>query len=149
VNTRTEGNQGNQATREYNMLIDKENLFCTAQAATSTAAIGDIIDLGTGGVPDGGLQAFVNVDTVFAGTAASYVQFGLQACDASGFGTDPVVVAESGTIGLASLAASTRAWTCKIPPTSKRYLRLYFTSSVIMTGGKVDAGLVMDDQTNA
>lgn len=131
------------------MIIDTENLFCDADSATSTAAIGDVIDLGPGGVPDGGLKAFVNVGaTAFAGTAASYVQFGLQACDYSGFGTSPTTLSESGTIGLSSLATGTRVWTCTVPPTSKRYLRLYFTSSVVMSAGTIDAGLIMNDQTN-
>lgn len=138
------------------MIIDKENTFCDGTTFASTAGtdvhaqIGDVIDLGVGGVPNGGLTAFVNVDTVIAGTAASYFELGLQACDYTGFGTSPVMLAQTATITMAAPATTpgTRLWTCVVPKTSKRYLRLTMASTVINTGA-VTAALIFDDQTNS
>ncbi len=131
------------------MLLDKENTFADATAMTATGQVGDVVDLGVKGGLGLDMGFFVNVNTLFTGTAGGTATFTLQSCDYDGFGTSPATLLTSGEIALATMAtAGTRLWAGKVPSTSKRYLRLYSTNTITFTAGKLDAALVMDDQTN-
>ena len=133
------------------MIMDYQNLLSDAQAVTDSAASSNYIDMGA---DDAEVQAYVEkageilaqVGVAFAGGTSMKVA--LQVSDATNF-AGAVTIAISEAIIAATLVAGYQFRLGKIPPhTSKRYLRLYYTVDGTMSSGNIDAGIILDKQTN-
>ena len=133
------------------MILDKQNLFSSDQAITTTANSTDIIDLGADNsrVQDlnekGVTQAFFQVTKAFTGTTSMVVT--LTESDSSTMLSETTVVS-SATILTASLVAGYQFQFSTLPLISKRYLRATYTVVGTLAAGTIMAGLTLDRQTN-
>ena len=133
------------------MILDYENKFSNDQAVTTSAASSNIIDLGA---DDAAIQELVErggeilaqVTTDFAdGTS---IAVSVQVDDDSAFGSATTLFTTS-AIAVADLVAGYQFVLGAIPPhVSERYMRLYYTVVGVMTAGNIDAGILLDKQTN-
>ena len=133
------------------MLMDRQNLFSSAQAVTASAASTDIIDLGSSRDIGAGepLEIIVAVDTTFTAGGSATLDIALQTDTASNFGS-AVTLASTGATAVASLTSGVQIARFKIPRGTLRYLRLYYTVATgPMTAGTVTAGVSLGRQDTA
>lgn len=133
------------------MLMDRQNLFSSAQAVTASAASTDIIDLGSSRDVGAGeaLEVIVVVDASFTAGGAATLDVALQTDTSSGFGS-AVTLLSTGATALASLAAGSSIARFKVPRGTLRYLRLYYTVATgPMTAGTITAGISLGRQDTA
>ena len=129
------------------MILDKENMFSEAQALTSDADSTNIIDLGVEGYGKGqAIPIFIQVQEAFDNL--TNIKFTLQSAVNAAFTT--TVSHQSVTVLLASLdAVGDRVNLGYLPEDVHRYVKIdYDLTGSTPTAGKVDAGLVLDKQTN-
>lgn len=132
------------------MMYDKLNTFGTDQAVTTTAASTDIVDLGAARDMGNGepLELVILVTQTVTAAGAATVTFTLETDDNAGF-SSPVVLASSGTIGKAALAAGTEVLRVKLPLDAERYLRInYIVATGPLTAGTFTAFLAHDRQAS-
>jgi hypothetical protein len=130
------------------MITDAQTKFSDAQAVTtgtqlSTNAydMGVARDIGRGR----NLRVYANVGTAFAGGTS------LQTNVIESANSDlssATVIATGLAIVEASLTASAKILDMVLPQTSKRYLGLQFITVGTHTAGTVNAGIVMDTDSN-
>ena len=126
------------------MILDKQNLFSSAQAVTATAPATDTVDLGAGDAgPSEGVSLFVGVDgATGTGTLAVELQTA-DACAANGTLTSPVTVATY-PVGNDALKGGGKIVAARLPHGMKRYAGVNYVVTGTLTGAKITAGLVMD-----
>lgn len=134
------------------MFLDKQNTFSDAQAVTASAASTNIIDLGNDDAyvqalnEKGEIEILCNVDTVFA--TGDSLKVSIQTDDDVAFGS-PTTIHETAAVATASLVAGYNFKIKGLPPINEQYIRLYYTvAGSNFTTGKINAGLVLDRQTN-
>jgi len=133
------------------MLMDRQNLFSSAQAVTASAASTDIIDLGSSRDVGAGesLEVIVVVDTTFTAGGSATLDVALQTDTSSGFGS-AVTLLSTGATAVATLAAGVALARFKVPRGTLRYLRLYYTVATgPMTAGTITAGISLGRQDTA
>jgi hypothetical protein len=132
------------------MIIDKNLVFSTAQALTTTATSTDIIDqLAAGAAVESELYLVAEVAVTLTGGTS--LQVTLQTDSAVGFGS-AVTVLSGAVIAEASLLAGVNLITVKLPVglnVLKRYLRLNYVTVGAHGAGSVSARLVMDPNVRA
>lgn len=128
------------------MFLDHQLLFSKAQAITVTATATNHVDLGQLAGQGYPLRIHMNVQTSFVGTGSSLtVEF----------------VTRPGTTGTwrkhwravngwatASLTAGFKLDLPNVPNTTDRYAALRYVVSSTFTAGNMDAGIVLDRQSN-
>ena len=118
------------------MLIDKELEFSDGQAVTAAAASTNVVDLGqtVDVAPGYPLQVRAQVDVALNPTTS--MTFALQTDTVENFASPTVL--NSVTVLTADLVAGKQIDLGRIPSTTQRYLRLYYTPN----GGNASAGSV-------
>lgn len=133
------------------MILDKQNLLSDAQALTTSAASTNVIDLGA---DDASIQAFVErAGEIFCQVGVALetgtsVAVAVQVDDDVAFGSATTLYTTA-AIATASLVEGYKFTLGKFPAhISERYMRLYYTIVGTFDAGSVDAGIVLDEQTN-
>lgn len=134
------------------MYLDKQQMFSEEQAVTVTAASTNVIDLGPDGldVNLGGsvMEVLVQVREAFVAAGAATLVIALETDTTAAF-PSAVVLAQTAAIPKASLTLDTEHFKIRVPHDCERFLRLNFTVATgPMTAGKIEAGLILDRQTN-
>lgn len=145
------------------MIFDTKYIFSDKQAITADAASTNVIDLGTNGVPHGGIEALkrdigkgskipltIQVTEDFA--ALTSLTISVQSSDDTGFGTF-VTHGSTGSVDLADLKSGWQSGFDGIPHAGTgemgRYLRLYYdVTGANATAGKITAAITAGTQTN-
>lgn len=134
------------------MILDKQNMFSDGQALTDTSgASTNVINLGNDDAyvqalnEKGDLAIFCQVDTEFAGGTS--IKVSVQTDDDESFGS-ALTIHETAAIGVATLKQGYNFKINGLPPINEQYIRLYYTVAGTFTAGKLNAGLVLDKQTN-
>lgn len=138
------------------MIMDELNIFSDAQAETTigTHNSDDLVDLGAMGdaeVKKARLHIRVNTDLASSGSAT--IQYKLQTSDTEAFSSATDLWTSSALAYDADLSKAGEYPTGKggipIPSGCKRYLRVqYIIGTAALTGGKWDAFLTPDADTN-
>ena len=136
------------------MILDRQNLFSLNQAITATAVSTDVIDLGpemwagTAGL-DREIPIEATVTETFLAAGAATLTIEVQSSSAENF-TSPIKHVITDAIPKADLAVGkVLTKSLKIPPDTKRYVRLNFiVGTGPFTAGKITAGVVGSRQTN-
>lgn len=119
-------------------IFDNELMFSEAQAVTATAASTTVIDCGqdilTTGL-NGAMNLFVLVVPVADFGGEGSVQVALEHCDTKDGTFTPVATLPD------TAAASFKRALIPMPLEHKRFLRLNFTVTGTVTGGKLTAGI--------
>lgn len=133
------------------MILDYENTFSDAQELTTTAASSNVIDLGA---DSSRVQAFVErtfeifCQVGVALETGTSVAVSVQVDDDVAFGSATTLYTTA-AIATASLVAGYKFTIPTLPAhTSERYMRLYYTIVGTYDAGSVDAGVVLEKQTN-
>lgn len=130
------------------MYLDKMLLFEDSDSAiTASRASTNVIDLGAADLGKSDpMEVFVRVSEAFNNLTSLAIK--AQTDDAVGFGT-AVDLPIQETILLAGLTLNKEVFKVRLPVGVKRYARLYFTvAGTAPTTGKLQAGLILDRQTN-
>lgn len=134
------------------MIRDHFNQFSRDQAITVTAGSTNYLDqqsvrnLGAG-YP---IELFVQVTTAFTTGDGATLTVSIEADNDSAFGSPTTLAQSASAIAAATLVAGYEPLRIKIPEmTPERYLRVKYTVGTgTFTGGKIDAELVLDRQSN-
>lgn len=126
------------------MQLDNESLFSDKQAITATAASTNVLHTALGklkeiafGTP---VPLLIQVEEAFA--TCTSVKVAVQTATDEAF-TNPVTLAETAAIPVASLVAGYRFPINFMPKGNKGYTRLYYTvAGSNATAGKITAGFV-------
>lgn len=126
------------------MLLDKEALFSDKQAITQSAASTDVIHTAKGKIKEIAfgrpMPLIIQVEEDFA--TCTSVKVGVQTATDAAF-TNPVTLAETAAIPVASLKAGYRFPINYMPKGNLGYTRLYYTvAGSNATAGKITAGIV-------
>lgn len=123
------------------MIIDKALQFSDAQAITASAASTKVIDLKEGGNAYNENWIIATVDTAFSGSGTLAVS--VQTDKAEGFSNAVTLLAGS-AVAAADLKKGAYALKVKVPQGCERYIRLYYTVTGSLSGGKVTASIAKD-----
>lgn len=129
------------------MILDKENIFSTAQAVTASAASTDIIDQGAAGNAIGsGLFLVIASKAAALAAGAATVNVKLETSIDAAF-TSPILLMETGPIAKAAITANTVLFRGRIPVGARRFIRVnYEVLTGPLTAGTFDAYLTMNVQ---
>lgn len=130
------------------MITDRETRFSNAQAVTTgTQYSTNSYDTADGSDINGSgsLVLYVNVGTAFADGTSLDVKY-VQSANADL--SSPTVLASTGAIVEASLTAGARLLRLRVPANTARYVGLQFVTVGTHTAGTINAGLVLDADTN-
>ena len=134
-------------------ILDKLCTFSDAQAVTASAASDEKLDTGVQAaevqdfVEKGG-RLYASVKAAFTGVESLAIS--VEVDDDINFGS-PVVLFNTAVVPEADLVAG---YKFRLPPVlpahlGKQYMRLYYTATGAgVTAGTINAGIVVDDQTN-
>lgn len=131
------------------MFLDKQNMFEDSDSAvTASRASTNVIDTGPapGDPGKSDMKIFCRVSEAFNNATSLGVK--LQTATDAAF-SSPVDLPAQETVLLANLTANKELFRVGLPAGCQRYLRLYFTvTGTAPTTGKIQAGLILDRQTN-
>lgn len=142
------------------MIFDLTTMFSNAQAVTASAASTDILDMGVPGRVFGaaadlvrdygkGQGLIINLQVVEGFNTLTSLTFALQCDDNAAFSSPKTLIEQ--TVPLARLIAGFKSGIVAVPSgANERFLRVFYTvTGVAPTLGKITAGLVLGQQTNA
>ncbi len=135
------------------MILDKDLLCSDDQTLAfnvGNAASSDLIDLAKVGVGRGEpIKVFCQMTADFDSTGdTGTLQVKLQTDSDVAFGT-AVDLVDTGALAQATCVKGYRPIDIYLPNNVKRYVRFYYTVGTANgTGGKITAGLLLDQQTN-
>jgi hypothetical protein len=143
------------------MIFSKQSLLSEAQAITASAASTNYYDFGAPGTayghaaalaPDQGLapKIPIRIQVTEAFATATSVKVAVQVDDNTSF-SSPVTVLETEAIPIATLIAGYVFNIDSVPlKSNERYMQFYYTvAGSNATAGKITAGVVLANQTNA
>ncbi len=133
------------------MITDAELLLSNNQLILDTGASTSHIDtLAKGDAISPGARIVVKISTAYVDAGGGTIIAKLETDSSNGFATALVALATGPTITIAAGAATSAGAVgivlldVVIPPTVKRYLRVYYTFGAAMDSGGVDARIVLD-----
>lgn len=135
------------------MILDKDLLCSDDQTVginTGSVASTNVIDLAKAGVGRGEpIKVFCQMTEAFACTTpGATVAVKLQTDDNADF-SSPTDLITSATLTSATAVAGYRPIDTALPSNVEQYIRFYYTvATQNATGGKITAGLLLDQQTN-
>ena len=135
------------------MILDKDLLCSDDQTVginTGSVASTNAIDLAKAGVGRGEpIKVFCQMTEAFACTTpGATVAVKLQTDDNADF-SSPTDLITSATLTSATAVAGYRPIDTYLPSNVEQYIRFYYTvATQNATGGKITAGLLLDQQTN-
>lgn len=125
------------------MIIDKTLELSVAQAVTTDAPSTNVIDLGADrdlGASDVYLETLVNTAFASANSTAT-LNIIVQTDSVENFAS-PTVLAQTGALAVAALAAKARPLRIKLPHTTERYVRIsYDNGTEAFSAGAISAWL--------
>lgn len=125
-------------------MRDAENIFCTAQTITASAAGAKVIT-GIGAGDHYGTEVFfvVKCDEAATAAGAATVNFKLQTDTSTGDFSTPTTLFDSGAIAKANLVVNKNIVKIPLPKGNKGKLRVYFdVATGPLTAGKFSAYIV-------
>lgn len=135
-------------------MIQDKDLLCsddqTLAINIGSVASTDVIDLAKAGVGRGEpIKVFCQMTEAFACTTpGATVAVKLQTDDNADF-SSPTDLITSATLTSATAVAGYRPIDTALPSNVEQYIRFYYTvATQNATGGKITAGLLLDQQTN-
>lgn len=132
------------------MILDKQNIFSDGQAITATADSTNIIDLGSTRMGEGEpIPLNIQVEESFTAAGAATLTVSVLCDDNEAFSSAQTLYT-SPAIGKATLVKGYRLpGFSTLPIGTERYIKLVYTVATgPMTTGKINAALVLAQQTN-
>lgn len=132
------------------MIRDDQLMFSDNQAITATANSTNVIDLTAAapGILHAGEPLHIDARVTESFATATSVNVSVVTADNAALSSNPVTLAQTGAIAIATLVAGYEIPLQFLQGTAKKYLGLVYTvAGSNATAGKISAGLVLTKQT--
>ena len=128
------------------MILDKNNIFSTAQSVTSTTSATDVLDLGEGDPgPAEGISLFVNVQEPYTGSGTMVVELKTSpALTSTGTLQGGGTTIATYPLESQALIQGGKVLAARLPQGLSRYCALNYQVAGSLSTGTITAGLVMD-----
>ncbi len=125
------------------MFFDKQTLFSDRQSVSATTDAAFTVDLGKGDSGPADIALYVGASDYSGSGGLTVELFTAAETDASGALANPVKIA-AWPVDNAALLAGGKIVAARLPHGMKRYATLKYNVSGTISGGRINAGLVID-----